>query len=884
MMHLWQRATTILVSWRAFFVLIVASLALVGLIFGVHSGGWSGLLGDIAINVTSSGLTAVAVLGGALLEVRRRVRSRLMNAQLGGLAEHEPPSSASEWVDNWSGLASAIATDIASHRRIQTVTLIEMPTGAGRTSLVSALTIALAHLGVLALPLDGEELGDLNDLNEPARQRLEGLSRRARVPDSLIGPAWRWAAGHGRACVLVEGIDTTISLANLTERREVVARRLLSIHSTTMSVVALVEPGCVPDPFDGRVVELPAPHHSAVRESVRAAGLSNSAESAASALLVKLVDSLQHSDVSPGLLTIGLRTRLQLSPPHPNNAVVAATLDSLIDEIREGHTVCLAHDTLASVGAFDRIEQQLSPLLAYMVLHETDSVPVGVVHGLGNPDATLGLYAAISRLTSCGILRRRRRTGSVYLMFTDRSMLEVLVGRWIAAHDDVTVTGGLGRFSSAAQAAFVGATSPGTHARAGKHPSLLDLATTECLVRHLRSSTPPSSPAELELLWVSASDAERVHALRYLSARLHPEMMQFLWHQSLRPADTSRTVRVEIARWLARAGASSLRALGDDWRDLVDALEGGGLSWRDRDSARWEQYGSPAALLVWILPTLACYSVDDQSSELFHRVVEAVVPAGALEDDWRVDIGIEISLAEGLKLAALESYAGRLAPSHCVWNTSKLIVETGTSWLSRLLAFQAMALHAGGDVALKGDVTSLGEHLLGGGRLHPLMAQQLEVIVQAMSADGHCDELARIVWRDDTATLASAGEPLAAESLATLTILSLLLNLTEARFRLVSGSNAQAHEARVRLLTANELPPCLTSRRCARKAYESECSCHFRLCGPDARTVQIRPLGRIFANRALAVLASGSNSGLGKAERTAIQSHLKAWLAGCGDR
>ncbi len=162
---------------------------------------------------------------------------------------------------------------------------------------------------------------------------------------------------------------------------------------------------------------------------------------------------------------------------------------------------------------------------------------------------------------------------------------------------------------------------------------------------------------ELDVLrrsWLASSDAVRLRFLGTVDFGRNPLLIDFLWSQA--GSANSYRVRRAVCETLARLGDATWETLGEQWRDMVERAVALDLSSRVRKRrSDWEQHGRPIASLCWILPLLALRAGEParaQTAAVLAALHRLTARRDRQPNDSVPDVGLEISLAEGFKIAA----------------------------------------------------------------------------------------------------------------------------------------------------------------------------------------------------------------------------------------
>ncbi|GAA1760284.1 hypothetical protein GCM10009681_34370 [Luedemannella helvata] len=369
--------------------------------------------------------------------------------------------------------------------------------------------------------------------------------------------------------------------------------------------------------------------------------------------------------------------------------------------------------------------------------------------------------------------------------------------------------------------------------------------------------------AALDRAWRAATDQSR---LLFVAETDHQaELVRYLWRQVVPPRFhvNSYRLRRAICARLARMGAVAWRQLADPWRELVAGGDGADLSALARlTRTDWVRVALPLASASWILPSLADRLSGDEQRECVALIgrVRTLFTAGD-----HVDPGLEISLAEGVKFAAVaRGFAARgIEPA---WlDEAKQLLAVVRSWTSEQVLCQAMAL------ATADGFTFAARHAAKGA--HPFVREAVALAQRARRAAidaspgaGTSREwiITRDIWFDDVAALEDGGFHLSPEAHRLLALSTLLIDLAEGSHDAaarehaaagapagVSAAVARGVAARERAFTSTDLPRCLVSSTHAATMLDVDCDCAFDLCGRRmAGPLGLRHISKAFARRA----------------------------------
>jgi hypothetical protein len=397
--------------------------------------------------------------------------------------------------------------------------------------------------------------------------------------------------------------------------------------------------------------------------------------------------------------------------------------------------------------------------------------------------------------------------------------------------------------------------------------------------------------AALEQGWRGASDAVRLLFVSDVDFRQHPPLVDFLWRQVVPPAfhENPYRIRRAICERLASLAGVAWGRLGPTWVELA-------MFARDRDLSApmrrvlpdWEECGLAVASLCWVLPSLVVELEGTQHREavaLVHRLREI-----ALKDRERppgaeiTDIGIEISLAEGFKIAAGRIRGTGAGCPDWWYEEARGFLDSAKSWASQQVLLHALALADDDEMRTR----RLAEETMRSPQLHAFVREAAALVVRALDSGSRHgglrrDELRQYVWLDDVQALDDGGLELVPEAHRLLGLSTLLINLAEHAF----AARSDGLDSRDRALTSHELPRCFRRANHTATMFGVACDCEFGaarvggdanvaseigLCGPTARgQVGHRRFSRAFTKRAEATCGAPIVSGRRRFSRHAFR-------------
>ena len=371
--------------------------------------------------------------------------------------------------------------------------------------------------------------------------------------------------------------------------------------------------------------------------------------------------------------------------------------------------------------------------------------------------------------------------------------------------------------------------------------------------------------AALRRTWRPATDEARLLFVGTVDAQ--PGIARFLWDQVVPPRFELHSYRLRraIAAKLAAMGEVAWAELAASWKDLVTAAEHTDLSARARlTKTGWTDCGLPVASLSWVLPSLVDQLTGSARAEalrLLQEVGRILTEPGDRSPETLPDPGLEISLAEGYKLASVVGL-GRAPGDDQPWLAGAVqTLGRARSWVTEQALRQAIAL-----------ATPAGSAPAGPPARHPFVREAVALARRAADAGARAGDAtarerrsvaARNIWFNDVQALVDGGFSLSAEAHRLLGLSTLLINLAEGEHAgaeqehrenpdaPLTEEDARRVDARVLALTSDTLPRCFVSPAYTVTMLDVDCDCAFRLCGPKGqRTIGHRQISRAFAQHA----------------------------------
>jgi hypothetical protein len=347
----------------------------------------------------------------------------------------------------------------------------------------------------------------------------------------------------------------------------------------------------------------------------------------------------------------------------------------------------------------------------------------------------------------------------------------------------------------------------------------------------------------LDKSWAVSNDLVRLRFVRLIDFSRDPALIDFLWRQVDYPRfdENSFRIRRAICTRLGSLGDPAWRQLNQRWHELIHSVDREDLSTSSRNTLEWKRSENPLASLGWVLPGLLMTIKEDRETayQLLEELRALQNPTPGLPRDIRSpDIGLEISLAEGFKAAAVEAFSKRFkaaagegvrrrADDPTWWSQAVSLLEGSRSWIAQQALLQVLAL-APLEVSRR-DVIRLWETSPG---KHPFARETARLVglfVDRHKLEGAAALAEGDIWFEAVDALEDGGVMLSAETHRLLGLSTLLINLAEWRSDEAGGGipEKQALRTREDVFTSIELPPVLSP---------------VQLCGHDVRgKLQRRP-------------------------------------------
>lgn len=211
----------------------------------------------------------------------------------------------------------------------------------------------------------------------------------------------------------------------------------------------------------------------------------------------------------------------------------------------------------------------------------------------------------------------------------------------------------------------------------------------------------------LEQSWALGTDVNKLRFVEAVEFDRDPLLIDFLWKQVDHECFERNAFRVRraICTRLGQLGDPVWTRLNGTWRNHVTSVDKAALRVSARNTDPWRQAEYPLASLGWVLPGLLL-TIRDQKGEaykLLGRLRALQFSVDGTHDLSSPDIGMEISLAEGFKAAAVGIFLKARAASTdrmkspppvdaTWWKQSVKLLRTSHSWISQQALVQALAL------------------------------------------------------------------------------------------------------------------------------------------------------------------------------------------------
>ena len=849
-----------------------AVVAVVLVVTARESEGWPGILKGFAANA----VTGVVLAGFAyLLFVLRFRRARLAEYLERYRKDEQADGGPVESVAH-EALVQTVVNELLTARPPRSCLLVAPP-DVGRRGAIEELPALLAASKRVPVVVDVRREGSIANLPERTRERfvaeLVGSSGDTASGARVFG----YYAARQRAVAVVGGLDALSEGLSKRARRSAIEELLRGCLTERLPVVASLSDDLVPPISEMAVLRIPPAAATDVASRLRRR-LSDRGLPADSELedeLASRLDALDEPTRDPFLLELVAdlavaRTRSGETLSHSLEELFADpaafrrhvrwmcewALGCRLEQARSNQSA--AAFTLRRIGVEAHFRQDLPTTWA------------DASRGLGEEEHRR-LSAGVSELTQKGVLSISGEGGDAVLQFAHSGWLAfagalgmgVARERWgtllrpgasQATLDALTVA--LVLEGPLPERSFLEVLT--RVADWDERAVSLDVALA--LLTSLQLQPGPLVIGEREATalarsWRAASDPVRLKLVEDVDFGRAPLLVDFLWDQVIPPAFQRNPFRVRraICARLAELGGDAWDRLGTKWQDLLKDTWAHDVSTAARatDSADWQRYGLPTASLCWVLPSLVLELDGDRlaaATELLNGL-RALAQAGwddaGASRDAATEVGIEISLAEGFKIAAAVAESSGVTVDEWWLETAHDFFESARSWISEQALLQALTLADPNERRARERAHWTAESP----SRHPFVRETAALVLQ-----GDAATLRQYVWLDDQLALYDGGLELVPAAHRLLGLSTLLINFAEHASQV---DRERGPSARVRAFTTPELPRCFRKSGHAATLYDFECDCEFGLCGPKARgPVGGRRVSSAFAKRAEATASA----------------------------
>lgn len=422
----------------------------------------------------------------------------------------------------------------------------------------------------------------------------------------------------------------------------------------------------------------------------------------------------------------------------------------------------------------------------------------------------------------------------------------------------------------------------------------ISLEMVRTVIVALQADGEPLDVGERELLvleesWSAANDLNKLRFISAVEFGRDPKLIRFLWGQVVYPRfDENRfRVRRAICTRLGQLGSAAWKELSPTWQDLVNTADPKAIAASSRGALGWKRSEYPLASLGWVLPGLLL-TIDRNTKPAYELLRSLRALQIGDEDEPRdldsPEIGLEISLAEGFKAAAVETFSkgsangidtgSRARGQDGWWSEAFALLASSKSWIGQQALVQALAVArpiAPPDVK-SSDVRERLRPWEESEAWHPFVRETTRLVGRALDeatpeqkGEGSAPLRENEIWYEAVEALEDGGVTLSPEAHRLLALTTLLINLAEwrAKGRAGEGPDEEAVKTRDDVLSGVELPMCFRRSDHAATMHEVDCSgspsCPFYLCGPDALKGVLeggRVFSRSFLQRAQVTAAS----------------------------
>ena len=863
-----------------------------------ESSGWPGLIKGFASNAAAAAILAVFAYVIFVLRFRRaRLSEYLDRHRATGEDDEERPVPRVAH----DALVNTVVDELLTARPPRSCLLVG-PADIARSSALEELPALLTERGRVPIVVDLSREGGISSLPACTRQRFIGEFAGSAGDDAAAGRVFAQLISQERAVAVVTGLDTLNEGLSKRARREALDRLLRGCLTERLPVVATLSDELAPAIGEIAVLRIPP--------------------AARSELATHLIERLSdrglpvdvHSEESLTSLFAGL------GAPTRDPFLLELAADLAAARVRRGESLTGAlAELFEDQDAFRRH-------VGWMCER---------VLGCRTPEAAASQSPIAFALRAIGLEAHFRQDLPTSWDDASRGLGEEERRRFtagvseLAQKDIVSVEGDGGgailRFAHAGWLAFAGGLGVGTDPerwrtllRPGAAQATLDALTVALLlegvapersflavldrvadcddaavsldvalavIATLQLEEGPLAIGEREIAaltgsWRASTDPVRLAFVAGVDFARAPLLLDFLWAQVVAPAFRFNSFRVRraVCARLAALGPVAWGHLRGTWLALTADALGRDLSAlaREEPDSDWERFGLAVASLCWVVPSLVVeLDGDDRAHGLeLLRGLRAVAQNG-----WEggapvadaTDIGIEISLAEGFKIAATRAAGARRSLEDWWWEEARDAFESAESWISEQALLQALALAD----REEGRVDELARWTTASESRHPFVRETAALVLRDLESPAGHTHRQQYVWLDDIEALHDGGLELVPAAHRLLGLSTLLINFAENAFQTRDAGAA----SRVRAFTSSELPRCFRRASHAATMYEPgfECDCEFRLCGETALgRVGGRRFSRAFVKRAE---ASASSPVVAESRLFARHAFRDAWRA-----
>ncbi|MCA1572193.1 MAG: hypothetical protein LC798_18160 [Chloroflexi bacterium] len=863
------------------FLVVFSLLVLAGVAGAIAEKEIRSVAQDVAVNVSAAAISIGIAYAVFWLRFRASATRRIIDQVL-----EQPPSRARSVLER-PRLADWLATSL--RQRAVRGAIVVGEAGSGRATLLRMVARELATHGHLPIVLDGSELNEDESLVQAAKNRLSLMladeDENAQDTDRLWGVLLR----RRRLCVLVYDIDSYFVATTPSRRKREIQQLLDEVHRRCIPFVVALPQRLTTRMPEVAILRLPLllPEQLAAYVEQRLEAIDPSWQPDAD----QLAHLSQHLRRTSSAYLLDLSVRYALAAGDGNEQQTITLLAESYEEPRplrrELTWLCaVAGVATGPFGGDDGGPRTscLARLGRKMLLTSADSYPWDrLLEGLNDAEQEIMLLGRAA-LEHRGVIEIQARESAEVVLFRNPAWLSLAGGLGIALDESGIWRALLGTDPSepALRALSIAVARTMTE-RANRPPSfdaLLRIAGVAEVAGHQLSviaavvdgllasrhaeRSDECADALLAGAWKRADDDEKLQFLATCDLARQPRVAHALWSQLKSPQVTSNTYRVRraITRKIADAGDHAWMELGRTWAELCDRGFAEDLSAQTRERPHSEVHRSALAHLGWILPALLeCADAHrDDVLELTQKLARAFMPPYTGYGPGPAappDIGLEISLFEGFKIAAAQHWSSQTASSDELCTLIVNRTRTARSWLSKLVAIHAATLLEGSDRCgmfrpfIEGFTSP---------HQHPFVRQAAAVSLAAIHPGSNVRETVfQSIWLDDAETLVSGGAELVDSSHGLLAMTTLVINLVEERgwtwdslesTARTIGVDIIGQRIRDQVFSGGELPRCI-QRGGGTWGAPHACSCAFQLCSAELTARRgTRAVGSAFLQRA----------------------------------